>query len=91
MTDTITRAAGPASAGADSAGTDPASRRDPEPVQRLRQSMAAARVSFPWFGTRRSLSREQKQEAADAFSAEGRYLSAGKKLLATSHPAFGGG
>ena len=52
------------------------------------QTMAAARVSFTWLGTRRTLTPQQKQEAADPFSAEGRYLSAGKKLLDTSHPAF---
>ena len=55
---------------------------------RLRATMAAARVSFTWFGVRKSLSPQQKAEAADAFGAEGNYLSAGKKLLDTSHPAF---
>ena len=51
-------------------------------------SMAAVRVSFTWFGVRKSLSAQQKAEAADAFGAEGNYLSAGKKLFDTSHPAF---
>ena len=37
---------------------------------------------------RKSLSAEQKARAADPFGAEGKYLSAGKKLLDTSHPAF---
>ncbi len=55
---------------------------------RLRATMAAVRLSFTWFGTRKTLSAEQKNQAADAFGAEGNYLSAGKKLFDTSHPAF---
>lgn len=50
--------------------------------------MAAARVSFTWFGTRKTLTREQKAEAADTFGAEGQFLSAGKKLLDTRHERF---
>ncbi len=57
-------------------------------AHRLRATMAAVRVSIQWFGTRKSLTREQKSEAADAFGAEGAFLSAGKKLVDTSHPAF---
>ena len=55
---------------------------------RLRATMAAVRVSFTWFGVRKSLSPEQKAEAADTFGAEGNYLSAGKKLFDSRHPAF---
>ena len=55
---------------------------------RLRAAMAAARLSFNWLGVRKSLSSSQKDQAADSFGAEGKYLSAGKKLLDTSHPAF---
>jgi hypothetical protein len=50
--------------------------------------MAAARLSFTWLGVRKSLTVEQKNQAADSFGAEGKFLSAGKKLLDTSHPAF---
>ena len=57
-------------------------------AQRLRQNFAAARVSFTWFGVKKSLSTEQKAEAAERFGAEGPYLSAAKKLLDTTHPAF---
>ena len=56
--------------------------------RRLRATMAAVRVAFTWFGVRKSLSQEQKAQAAESFGAEGEYLSAGKKLLNTSHPAF---
>ncbi len=50
--------------------------------------MAAMRLSFTWFGTRKSLSVEQKAQAADTFGAEGNFLSAGKKLIDTRHPQF---
>ena len=57
-------------------------------ARRLRTQMAAVRLSFTWFGVRKSLSSQQKEEAADSFGAEGKYLSAAKKLLDTTHPAF---
>jgi hypothetical protein len=50
--------------------------------------MAAARVSFTWLGVQKTLTREQKARAAEAFDAQGPFLSAGKKLLDTTHPAF---
>lgn len=63
---------------------------DPPPTQaasgRLRADFAAMRLSFTWFGIRKSLSTEQKAEAAESFGAAGPFLSAGKKLLDTSHP-----
>ncbi len=58
------------------------------PAQRLRATMAAVRVSFTWFGVQKTLTREQKAQAAEAFDAEGQFLSAGKKLLDTKHSAF---
>ena len=58
------------------------------PSDRLRTSMAAARVSFTWLGVRKSLSSSQKDQAANHFGAETKFLSAGKKLIDTSHPAF---
>jgi hypothetical protein len=58
------------------------------PAQRLRATMAACRVSFTWLGTQKTLTAEQKARAAEAFDAEGASLSAGKKLLDTSHPAY---
>jgi len=65
------------------ASSDTSSSRD-----RLRRTMAAARLSFTWLGVRKSLSSRQKDQAADSFGAEGKFLSAGKKLLDTAHPAF---
>ena len=61
---------------------------DTTPAQRLRSTMAAARVSFTWFGTQKTLTPEQKAQAAEAFDAEGQFLSAGKKLIDTRHSAF---
>ena len=50
---------------------------------RLRTTMAAMRLSFTWFGTRKSLSVEQKAQAADTFGAEGNFINAGKKLISS--------
>lgn len=58
------------------------------PAARLRATMAAVRVAFTWFGVRKTLTAEQKAQAADTFGTEGEFLSAGKKLLDTRHPAF---
>jgi len=58
------------------------------PAERLRSTMAACRVQFTWFGTKKSLTAEQKAQAAEPFDAEGQFLSAGKKLLDTKHNAF---
>src|SRR4051794_27103435 len=55
---------------------------------RLRSTMAAARVSLSWLGVRKTLTPAQKSQAADTFDAERSYVSATKKLLDTSHPAF---
>jgi hypothetical protein len=55
---------------------------------RLRTLTAAIRLSFTWFGTRKTLTPQQKAQAADTFGAEGEFLSAGKKLIDTRHPAF---
>jgi len=59
-----------------------------EAARRLRNTMAACRVQFTWFGTSKSLTPEQRATAAEPFDAEGQFLSAGKKLLDTRHAAF---
>lgn len=58
------------------------------PALRLRATMAAVRVAFTWFGVQKTLTPEQRARAAEAFDAENRSLSAGKKLLDTRHSAF---
>ncbi|MGE0608435.1 MAG: hypothetical protein AB7O62_15170 [Pirellulales bacterium] len=67
---------------------EPIARVNPAPAQRLRATMAAVRVMFTWFGTKKSLTAEQKEQAAESFGAEGQFISAGKKLLDTSHEAY---
>jgi hypothetical protein len=57
-------------------------------TERLRTTTTAIRLSFTWFGVRKTLTQEQKAQAAERFEAEGAFLSAGKKLLDTKHPAF---
>src|SRR5262245_4103174 len=65
-----------------------ASRPPTTPAHRLRLTTAAVRVSLHWFGVRKTLTSEQKTQAAESFGAEGEYLSARKKLLNTNHPAY---
>jgi hypothetical protein len=57
-------------------------------AQRLRTTMAAVRVFMSWMGTRKTLTAEQRAEAAEPFGTDARFLSAGKRLLDISHPAF---
>ena len=57
-------------------------------AQRLRWTTTAVRVSLRWLGVRKTLTPEQKTEAALSFGAEGEFLSARKKLWDTRHPAY---
>ena len=56
--------------------------------EELQASMAAVRLQMKWFGTRRSVAASQKYQAADMFDAESNFVSMGKKLLDTNHPAW---
>ena len=60
----------------------------PDPARDLRATTAAVRVSFTWFGTRKALSPEQRNQIAEGFEADTASISAGKKLLNTKHQAF---
>src|SRR5438477_6313206 len=66
----------------------PTVRAAPTPAQRLRVTTAAVRVSLRWLGVRKTLTPEQKTQAAETFDAAGDFLSARKKLLDTRHPAY---
>ena len=55
---------------------------------RLQAETTAVRLHIRWPGTRKSLNRDQKQQAAGAFDADCRTLSAAKRLFDTSHPSF---
>jgi len=66
-----------------------------EPVQhraessgtRLRASTAAIRLSFTWFGTRKTLTPQQKAQAADTFGAEGEFLKPNSIAPSPGRPA----
>lgn len=58
------------------------------PSGRLRSTMCATRVNFTWLGTQKTLTRDQRAQAALSFDAQGEFLSAGKKLLDTKNPRF---
>lgn len=71
--------------------------RNTEPVRqassseastRLKALTTAVRVSLHWFTARKTLTSDQKSQAAEPFGADGGLLSAGKKLLDTKHPAW---
>ncbi len=57
-------------------------------VEVLRNRFTALRLSFTWFGVRRSLSPDQCEQAAAQFGAERAYISASKKLIDAAHPAM---
>lgn len=57
-------------------------------TDRLRSSMAAIRIVFTWLGTRRTLTSDQKTQAASAFGAEQTAITASKRLLDPRHPAL---
>jgi hypothetical protein len=58
------------------------------PAQRLRRTAAAVRVHFTWWGTHKTLTTQQKEEVGIAYSADSRFLTAGKKLVDVRHEAF---
>lgn len=58
------------------------------PAQRLRRTAAAARVHFTWWGTRKALTNQQKEEVGQVYSADSRFLTASKRLVDVRHEAF---
>lgn len=67
---------------------EPNTQHASEASHQLRTTMAAVRVSISWLGIRKSLTTDQRAQAADTFGATGDFLSAGKKLLDNRHPAY---
>src|SRR5271155_3114041 len=59
-----------------------------DPAERLRRMAAAVRVHFTWWGVRRALTAQQKEEIGVACAADARLLTAGKKLVDVRHEAF---
>jgi hypothetical protein len=58
------------------------------PARRLRAVAAAVRVAFTWWGVHRSLTSAQKEEVGDAYGADAKLMSAGKKIIDVRHEAF---
>lgn len=57
-------------------------------ASKLQTEYRAVRIGFTFWGVRKSLSDEQKSDAAETFNAKGQFLSASKKLIDTKHPAW---
>ena len=55
---------------------------------RLRENFSACRLKFKWLGTSKSLSADQKSQAAEAFDADSASISAGKRLIDVKHDAW---
>ena len=68
----------------------PAHQPGSDAAEILRNRFTALRLSFTWFGVRRSLSPDQCEQAAAQFGAERAYVSASKKLIDAAHPAMRG-
>lgn len=57
-------------------------------VNRVRNNFVACRVKFKWFGTSKSLTSDQKNQAAESFGADGAAISAAKRLIDTKHESY---
>ena len=57
-------------------------------AQRVRADFAACRVKFRWFGTTKTLSSAQRSQAAESFGAEGKSISAAKRLIDVRHDRY---
>lgn len=68
--------------------TENSSPTNEDSTTKLRHTFSAMRLSFCWLGTRKSLSNDQRQQAASQFGAQSKSISAGKKLLDSGHPAM---
>ena len=55
---------------------------------RLRENFSACRLKFKWLGTSKTLSADQKSQAAEAFDADSASISAGKRLIDVKHDAW---
>ena len=57
-------------------------------VNQVRGDFAACRVKFRWFGTTKTLSTAQKSQAAESFGAQGKAISAAKRLIDTKNDRY---
>ena len=58
------------------------------PAERLRSTSAATRVSLHWWENYPALNPQQKEAVSLSYTADPRFLRAGKKLLDTRHEAM---
>ncbi len=65
---------------------EPTTAQSNSPAQRLRSTTAAVRLSFTWFGVRKSLTAEQRTQAADTFGADGDCADSPDNRLAEQSP-----
>lgn len=61
---------------------------EPDVVSRVRNNFIACRIKFKWLGTSKSLTSDQKSQAAESFGAEGAAISAAKRLIDTKHESY---
>ena len=57
-------------------------------ANQVRDQFAACRVKFRWFGTTKTLSTAQKSQAAESFGAQGKAISAAKRLIDTKNDRY---
>lgn len=57
-------------------------------ARRVEADFSACRVKFRWFGTTKTLSSDQRTRAAQSFGAEGKAISAAKRLIDTRHDRY---
>lgn len=57
-------------------------------TEKLKAETVGCRLKTSKFGARKALTKTQTKQAAAAFSAQGEFLSASKKLLDTANPAY---
>jgi hypothetical protein len=57
-------------------------------IEELIANYRATSVSFTMWGTKKTLSNDQKAEAAETFGADAGFLSAGKRLIDTKHASY---
>lgn len=57
-------------------------------AKRLQEQTVACRIRHEKLGVRRALERDQVREAAEVFEAEPRAISASKRIIDTTHPAY---
>ena len=72
----------------ETAGQTADSRALSSSAHRVQADFAACRVKFRWLGTTKTLSSSQKNQAAQSFGAQGKAISAAKRLIDTKNDRY---